>query len=116
MSIDDEALVRRFARAAEPLHSCGYYAQEITQFTDLGYRGWWHAYFAYRSAPLGAASAAEVTDTFYNFAPRMVERAVPNCWSILDPQETRGKHLEFLEAALGRIFDSFSFQLAGPFS
>ena len=109
MSIDDEALVRRFARAAEPLHSCGYYAQEITQFTNLGYRGWWHAYFAYRSAPLGAASAAEVTDTFYNFAPRMVERAVPNCWSILDPQETRGKHLEFLEAALTRIFDSFSF-------
>ena len=39
----------------------------------------------------------------------MVERAVPNCWSILDPQETRGKHLEFLEAALTRIFDSFSF-------
>ena len=96
MSTSEEAVVRRFARAAEPLHSCSYYAEEITQFTELGYKGWWHAYFAYRSSPLGRASSAEVTDVFYNFAPRLVERAVPSCWEILDPQQTRTKQLELL--------------------
>lgn len=112
MSTSEEAVVRRFARAAEPLHSCSYYAEEITQFTELGYKGWWHAYFAYRSAPLGRASSAEVTDVFYNFAPRMVERAVPSCWEILDPQQTRTKQLELLEVALRRIFNGYTFDEA----
>ena len=109
MSSSDEALVRRFARAAEPLHSCTYYAEEINQFNKAGYNGWWHAYFAYRSAPMGTVSSREVTEVFYNFAPRMVERAVPSCWEILDPNETRTLHLQLVESALSRIFSSYEF-------
>tara|TARA_B100000700_G_scaffold329219_1_gene450021 strand:- start:13352 stop:14239 length:888 start_codon:yes stop_codon:yes gene_type:complete len=109
MTTADRVLVRRFARAAEPLHSCSYYADEITQFDRVGYSGWWHAYFAYRSAPLGPASSAEVTEVFYNFAPRMVARAVPGCWDILNPRQTRTMHLELVEAALSRIFNEYNF-------
>ena len=89
MSPNHAALARRFARAAEPLHSCAYYADEIRRFTELGFSGWWHAYFAYRSAPMGAASAKEVTAAFYNFAPRMVQKAVPNCWEVMSPVDVR---------------------------
>ena len=69
MKSSAERNARRLARAAESLHSCSYYAPEIHQMKRFGYSGWWHSYFAYRSAPLGAASAREVVDLFYNFAP-----------------------------------------------
>lgn len=99
---------RRFAAAAEPLHSCSYYAPEVTEFTELGFKGWWHAYFAYRSAPLGTASADLVTTTFFNFAPRMVERSVPGCWDVMSPTDVRHTQLTILERALGRIFAGYS--------
>ena len=105
---DSSSYSRRFAAAAEPLHSCSYYAPEITEFTELGFKGWWHAYFAYRSAPLGAASADLVTTTFFNFAPRMVERSVPGCWDVMSPTEVRRTQLSILERALERIFAGYS--------
>jgi len=110
MKSSAERNARRLARAAESLHSCSYYAPEIHQMKRFGYSGWWHSYFAYRSAPLGAASAREVVDLFYNFAPRMVEQAVPGCWEILDPEATRSTHLGIVEAALLRIFKDFEFE------
>ena len=107
MSPNHAALARRFARAAEPLHSCAYYADEIRRFTELGFSGWWHAYFAYRSAPMGAASAKEVTAAFYNFAPRMVQKAVPNCWEVMSPVDVRRKQTEIMDEVLKRIFDPY---------
>ena len=102
------ASARRFASAAEPLHSCAYYAPEINEFTSLGFHGWWHAYFAYRSAPLGNASSQLVTEVFYNFAPRMVERSVPGCWEILAADAVRREQLSIVGRALTRIFDSYA--------
>jgi hypothetical protein len=110
MNTPPDDLVRQLARVAEPLHSCSYYAEEITRFNAAGYNGWWHAYFGYRSAPLGAASAEQVTQVFYNFAPRMVERAVPSCWEILDPRQTRALHQQLVEEALSRIFHAYDFE------
>jgi hypothetical protein len=95
---------RRLARVVEPLHSITYYAPEIRQLADDGYRGWWHAYFAYRSAPLGAASAPVVTAVFYNFAPRMVERAVPSVWEVQPPEAVIERRRQLVAAALDRIF------------
>ena len=68
--------IRQLSRAVEAIHTLSYYSPEISRFTDAGFRGWWHAYFAYRAAPMGAVDAATVEATFYNFAPRMVARAV----------------------------------------
>jgi hypothetical protein len=104
------ALTRRFAKAAEPLHSCAYYAEEINRFTEMGYSGWWHAYFAYRSAPMGKATAQQVTDAFYNFAPRMVGKAVPNCWEVMSPSQVRQTQLDLVDHALRRIFGDYDSQ------
>ena len=97
-------LTRRLAKAAEPLHSCAYYADEVKRFTEFGFSGWWHAYFAYRAAPMGAVSAQEVTVAFYNFAPRMVEKAVPSCWEVMSPRDVRQQQIQIMEEALHRIF------------
>lgn len=97
-------LTRRLAKAAEPLHSCAYYADEVKRFTEFGFSGWWHAYFAYRAAPMGAVSAQEVTVAFYNFAPRMVEKAVPSCWEVMSPRNVRQQQIQIMEEALHRIF------------
>jgi len=104
------ALTRRFAKAAEPLHSCAYYAEEINRFTEMGYSGWWHAYFAYRSAPMGKATAQQVMDAFYNFAPRMVDKAVPNCWEVMSPSQVRQTQLLLVDRALHRIFGDYKAQ------
>ncbi|MEM9565229.1 MAG: hypothetical protein AAGA93_21585 [Actinomycetota bacterium] len=96
--------VRRLARQVEAIHTVAYYSPEIGRLTDDGYRGWWHAYFAYRAAPMGPVPASVVTATFYNFAPRMVERAVPGVWGILTPAEILARRNELVAEALGRIW------------
>ena len=50
-------------------------------------RGFWRGYFAGRAAPLGAASAAVVTASFFNFAPAFVARAIPGVWELITPDE-----------------------------
>ncbi|MDG2119995.1 MAG: hypothetical protein P8K71_02405 [Actinomycetota bacterium] len=101
---------RQLAKLAEAVHGCGYYPGEIKGFNNLGFRGWWHAYFAYRSAPLGQASEKMVTATFYNFAPRMVAKSIPSCWEIMTPAVVRSQHLEFIDQAMHRIFSDDQFE------
>lgn len=100
----DVSATRRLARMFEPIHSVTYYSQEILALHDEGYRGWWHAYFGYRPAPMGPVPAGVVTATFYNFAPRMVERAVPGVWGIKSPEEATARRLELVTTSMDRIF------------
>ncbi|MEM9132517.1 MAG: hypothetical protein AAF962_00060 [Actinomycetota bacterium] len=95
---------RALARAAEPFHAITYYSREMSDLRDVGYKGWWHAYFGYRPAPMGAVGASVVTATFYNFAPRMVERAVPGVWAINTPEQALTIRRERVDAALARIY------------
>ena len=88
-------------------HTVAYYSPDIYGFNDDGFKGWWHAYFAYRSAPMGRVSAATVTAVFYNFAPRMVERAVPGCWDIMEPDAVRARQLELTTASMQRALGSY---------
>ena len=99
-----DSTARALARVAEPFHAISYYSREAADWTDAGYKGWWHAYFAYRPAPMGAVSAPAVTAAFYNFAPRMVARAVPGVWDIRSPEEAIAVRLERVDRALQRIF------------
>ena len=101
---------RDLAKLAEAVHGCGYYPAEIKGFSERGFRGWWHAYFAYRSAPLGQATEKMVTATFYNFAPRMVAKSIPSCWEIMSPAMVRSTHLEFIDEAMRRIFSDVQFE------
>ena len=74
-------------RTLEPIHAVTYFAPEATEaLRSTGLRGYWMGYFAARSAPMGAASAPVVAATFYNFAPWLVHRAIPDAWSFAAPE------------------------------
>ncbi len=90
----------------EPLHAVTYFAPEgRTAFEAAGLRGFWRGYFASRSAPLGRAPAAVSTALYANFAPRMVERAIPSVWELASPDEALAARLEGSVAALSRLLD-----------
>jgi len=90
----------------EPLHAVTYFAPEArTAFEAAGLRGFWRGYFAGRSAPLGLAPAAVTTALYANFAPRMVERAIPSIWELASPEESLAARLEGSVAALERLLD-----------
>ena len=100
---------RRLAQLCESIHSISYYCREINDLTrgDTGkFKGWWHAYFAYRPAPMGPVSAEAVTAAFYNFAPRMVERAVPGVWSISAPEAVCAQRAQLVDKSLRRVYAS----------
>ncbi len=101
-----DSTARALSRVAEPFHAVTYYSRELSDLTDAGYKGWWHAYFAFRPAPMGAVSAAAVTAAFYNFAPRMVARALPEVWAIRDPADVTALRLDRVGQAFARIFGS----------
>jgi hypothetical protein len=63
-------------------------------------RGFWRGYFAGRTAPLGAAGAAVVTASFFNFAPAFVGRAIPGVWELVTPEEALRARLEGAAGAL----------------
>ena len=72
----------------EPIHAVTYFAPEArSAYEQAGLRGFWRGYFAGRAAPLGAASAAVVTASFFNFAPAFVARAIPGVWELITPDE-----------------------------
>ena len=72
----------------EPIHAVTYFApQARSAYEKAGLRGFWRGYFAGRAAPLGAAGAAVVTASFFNFAPAFVARAVPGVWELVTPDE-----------------------------
>jgi hypothetical protein len=90
-------------RLAGPFHNVTYYAPEIRDFAAVGVTGWWRAYFAYRSAPLGRVPLEVVVAAFYNFAPRMVARAIPSVWEVVTPERALEIRLDAVDRALRRI-------------
>jgi hypothetical protein len=77
----------------EPVHDVTYFVPEaLSAFTEAGLRGYWRGYFAGRAAPLGAARAAVVTASFYNFAPAFVGRAIPAVWDLITPEQAEAVH------------------------
>lgn len=90
----------------EPIHAVTYFAPEgRTAFEAAGLRGFWRGYFASRSAPLGRAPAAVTIALYGNFAPRMVERAIPSVWELASPEEALAARLEGSVASLARLLD-----------
>jgi hypothetical protein len=95
---------RRMWRAVEPVHAVTYFAAEPKAACDaLGTRGYWMSYFGQRAAPLGAAPPELVAALFYNFAPGLVARAVPDVWAVATPQTFLDVRLAAVDAALHRL-------------
>lgn len=83
-----DSIARELWLRVETLHAVTYFAEESRNAAAAcGLRGFWMGYFGFRAAPLGPVSAATVVATFGNFAPRMVERAIPDAWDYAHPDE-----------------------------
>jgi hypothetical protein len=73
--------------AIEPIHAIVYFTPLTrTEIEAVGLKGGWMGYFASRSAPMGPVPAEVVIATFFNFAPAMVRRSIPDAWTFADPQ------------------------------
>lgn len=93
----------------EPYHDVTYFTPESRAATDaLGCKGGWMGYFGMRAAPLGAAPPELVTAVFYNFAPRMVHRALPDAWAVASPAEFLRARLLGVDGALRRMLGDIS--------
>jgi hypothetical protein len=96
--------VRRLWHLFEPVHALVYFAPEKkARYEACGLKGGWMGYFASRSAAMGAVSPGVVTATFYNFAPRMVRRALPDAWSLSTPARVLEARGDVVDTALRRI-------------
>ena len=81
---------RRLWQRFEPYHAVGYFAPEAGEVSRrAGWSGFWMGYFATRAAPLGPVPPSLVTALFFGFAPRVVERALPEAWRRCGPSRRR---------------------------
>lgn len=95
---------RRLWLALEPIHCIAYFHPEPTDaLKALGLKGFWMSYFAGRFAPLGAVGAGPVTALAYGFAPAMVERALPDAWSLAAPEQVVSARVAAAAGALATV-------------
>ncbi|WP_392671132.1 hypothetical protein [Streptomyces sp. LN785] len=99
--------VRQMWHLLEPLHAVLYYAPEaFEEAAALGYRTEerWPGYFAWRAAPLGAAGAERVVETFYSFSPGMVREYIPAAWSTASPDAVLAARTRAVDRAYRALF------------
>jgi hypothetical protein len=107
--MSNELTPRQLWELIEPYHAVVYFSPECrTAMKQSGLRGFWMGYFAGRAAPMGQVAAPVVTATFYNFAPRMVERSIPDAWKFCAPEEVLEARLDGVDKALRRILGESS--------
>ena len=94
---------RRTWRTLEPVHGMIYFAPEAARsYRALGIAPG-AGYFASRSAPMGAVGADTVIATFFNFAPHLVQEAIPAAWRAASPGQVIEARTGAADAALRRI-------------
>jgi hypothetical protein len=95
---------RELWQATEAVHAVAYFAPEVADaVAGSGVKGWWRGYFAGRAAPMGVTDPSVVTAVFANFAPAMVERALPSAWQTAGPREVLAARAAGLTAAFARV-------------
>lgn len=98
------SLARAIWQYGEPVHAVTYYAPERRAATDaLGLKGGWMSYFGCRAAPLGAVEAPVVAALFFNFAPPMVARSIPDAWQHASPAALLDARIDSMDGALRRV-------------
>ncbi|WP_354643581.1 SCO6745 family protein [Kitasatospora camelliae] len=91
----------------EPVHALTYFSPEgRAAYEAVGLRGYWRGYFGGRSAPLGPVDAAPVVAAFFNFAPQMVERALPDVWTRATPEVALTARVKGATGALERVLET----------
>ena len=97
---------REFWQGIEVIHDVVYFGDDIRErFDAIGLKGWWMAYFAHRSAALGTPDPKTVTALFHGFAPRLVERALPDAWSLADRDDVLATRLKLAVDRLSPVIE-----------
>jgi hypothetical protein len=97
-------IAARAHRATEMLHAMIYFVPEQDEeLTAIGLRPGRMCYFASRSAPMGAVSAAVTTATFYNFNPETVAKTIPRAWTLASPEAVVAARLKAVDRAYRRL-------------
>ncbi|MFC9247862.1 hypothetical protein ACFT7S_28760 [Streptomyces sp. NPDC057136] len=95
---------RRCHNALNPLHSTVYFSPDLgKEMGELGIDDSNAAYFAARSAAMGAVGAGTVSATFYNFNHELVARHLPAVWSVASPQAVLDARLRAADVTLRRL-------------
>src|SRR3954447_10281965 len=98
--------MRQLWQGFEALHDVVYFTPAAgTAYAEIGCRGWWMGYFASRGAALGPVGPEVITALFFGFAPRMVERAIPDAWDMADREEVLATRRRIAGEALREILD-----------
>jgi hypothetical protein len=97
---------RALAQLFGVYHNVTYYARELSVFQERGIDEFWHGYMAFRAAPLGRVNADVVTAAFYNFAPSLVEAAVPSVWETVTPAEAIQLRNDAITTSLSAVYQS----------
>jgi hypothetical protein len=112
MTTAEHGLARQMWHQLEPIHAVFWYAPGVfAEAAALGYdvRTRWPSYFAWRLAPLGAASARLAASACYSFSPDMVASHVPAAWRVAAPAQI----LAARERAVDRMFRALAGDLIG---
>ncbi|MCS0638009.1 hypothetical protein NX801_20585 [Streptomyces sp. LP05-1] len=95
---------RRCHNAVNPLHSTLWFSPDLgREMAALGVTDPSAAYFAGRSAAMGAVGPGTVTATFYNFNHELVARHLPAVWSVAAPDAVLAARLRAADSTLRRL-------------
>ena len=93
----------QLSRSLDAVHSVSYFApQAAKKFGALGLQGRM-AYFAARSAPMGAVGPKVVAATFFNFSPELIATAIPAAWKLATPDAVTRVRYEVVEQVLPAV-------------
>lgn len=95
---------RRCHNPLNSLHSTVYFSADLgKEMAELGIDDSDAAYFAARSAAMGAVGAGTVSAAFYNFNHELVARHLPAVWSVASPQAVLDARLRAADTTLRRL-------------
>jgi hypothetical protein len=99
-----EELARRLWERFEVVHDVVYFSPRAAEAArELGLKGYWMGYFAFRAAPLGPVGPAPVTAVFFGFHRSRVGRALPDAWAYTTPEAAIAAREAAVDAALAEL-------------
>jgi hypothetical protein len=107
----EPAVAGQVAQTLGPMFALPITAPEaVDRFAAIGFDRdeWAERYFAFRSAQLGRATAETVIATYFNFAPRRIQRYIPRVWDIADPEVVLDTLMDAVDASTGRTLVDFA--------
>ncbi|TMR07712.1 hypothetical protein ETD86_50910 [Nonomuraea turkmeniaca] len=111
------SLARQMWHQIEPVHATIYFSPEaFEEAAALGYdvASRWPSYFAWRTAPLGAAGPRLVAATYYSFSPTMIAGYVPGIWATAEPSQVLDARLRAMDRTLRALLGGSARELKEP--